>query len=333
MIGSAQAQPTEPAATFFGLPRVTLDEIPRQGLHTVLVGAGSSLGSALDGAQNGPFFLRALSKAHTWSAERPTVLTLQDHAQNPLAGGADLGDLDLEGQNLPDVLGALEATVATLASNGVVCGVVGGDHSLTLGAVRALHRARQRPFKVVQFDHHLDLQTWGTPGPTPARRDDVFNTNVMSHIADLLGPGCLVQVGVDPYTTVELANRAAVEAHLAEVGEQVSLFSRKLSVPRAVAQVVGTAGDVYVSVDVDVLESAAMSSTGYPAEVGLRVNELTALIDAVLESHRLIGFDVMEFATPRTARDAKTLADGCRANLVLLRLLGWASRQAAACPR
>lgn len=332
MTGYTEVRSTEDADTFFGLPRVALDEIPRQGLRTVLLGAGSSMGSALDGAENGPFFLRALSKAHTWSAERPAVLSLHDRRRDPLAGSADLGDLSFEGQDLPGVLGTLEMAVATLVRTGIVSGVVGGDHSMTLGAVRALHRTRPRPFKVIQFDHHLDLQTWGTSGPSPSRRDDVFNTNVMSHVADLLGPGCLVQVGLGPYATVERASRAAVMAHLTEVGEQVSLFSQEMSDPQAVAQLVGAAGDVYVSVDLDVLETAAMSSTGYPAEVGLRVNELTALIDAVLERNRLIGFDVVEFATPRTARDAKTLADGCRANLVLLHLLGWANRQAEAGP-
>lgn len=308
---------------FCGLPQVRPDTVPASATAVVL-GAGSASGGAHSGPENGPFFLRTLSKAHTWSARTPAVFDIT--RRGPLLTGVvDAGDLDIGTSSLPEALRTIETAVSALPA-AVVPAVLGGDHTITLPVVSALLARAPRPFTVVQFDHHLDLQIWdGAPSRSDAARAPIFNTNVMSHIADLLGPGRLVQIGVAPYATVEADSLAAMPDYLASVGRQIPVTSAEIEDPAAVRAAVGPGADVYVSVDVDVLDSQAMSSTGYPADVGLGLGELIRLIGLVLADNRLIGFDVVEFGAPRDARDAKTLADAGRAVLIVTHLLAWAA--------
>lgn len=311
---------------FAGLRTVAPDAVPL-GTAAAVVGSGYSLGTPHEGTENGPFFLRTLSKAHLWGAERPGIVELR-RGRVPLERAVDIGDVLFDGMTLDDAQEALSQVVSVLPPD-TVPAVIGGDHTVTLPVVRALCNRRRRPFKVVQFDHHLDLQIWDGAPTRDRPRDRIFNTNVMSHVADLIGSERLVQIGVAPYATVEADSADGLDGYLRGVGRQLPLLARELDDPEAFREVVGSGSDVYVTVDIDVLDRSVMSSTGYPAEVGLGTRDLLRLIDWVLRDNRLVGFDLVEFAAPADARDATTLADAGRAVLVFLHLLNWACRQAA----
>lgn len=301
---------------FCALPLTHPNEIP-VGTVGALMGAGHSLGSAHNGAENGPYFLRRLSKAYTWAASDPCVLDVA-RRQPALPALVDLGDLRFDGLDVEGATAAIRE-LATALPDGVAPCVIGGDHTVCLGVVQAMQRRRPEPFWVVQFDQHLDLQIWGE-FPT-ARREPIFNTNVMSHVADELGAGRLIQIGVSPYASVERAAVEDVALYLSTVGRQVCVDAPDLFDDDALRTVVGSGRDIYVSLDVDVLERHAMSSTGYPADTGLSTRDLFHLLDVVLSANRLIGFDVVEFAAARQDRAPATLADGGRAAALVLRLL------------
>lgn len=315
---------------FCELPCAGLDAVPEHAVAAV-IGAGSALGAAHQGAENGPFFVRTLSKSYTWSADAPGVFDLRA-GRALLEGAVDVGDLEFDGMTLDETLAAVKAAVGALPTAVIPC-VIGGDHTITLAVVDALSARRSAPITVVQFDHHLDLQIWeSAPARADASREPIFNTNVMSHVSDRIGPQRLIQIGVAPYATVESDAVAVMAAFLASVGQQVSLLSATLDDREAMAAIFGHGRDVYLTVDVDVLDPAAMSSTGCPADIGLGTRELLSLVDLVLSRNRLIGFDLVEFAAHRDARDPKTLADAGRATLVFLHLLGWACRSGRAVP-
>jgi arginase family enzyme len=318
---------TTPAVTAMcGLPLVPLGEISSATAGVVL-GAAYSLGSPHEGAENAPYFLRTMSKTLAWGADTPSLYDLRHH-EPAFRRLTDAGDLDFPGMGLEEAMASTEAAVASLPTDTAPC-VIGGDHTVTLAVVRALPRRRRRPFTVVQFDHHLDLQIWdGAPGDRDAARESIFHTNVMSHVSDLLGPGRVVQVGVGPYATVEESVVDDVTRFLASVGRQVCVTSPTIDDEEAFRAVIGEGGDVYLTVDIDVLDRTEMRSTGYPAELGLRTVQLLRLIDWTAAHNRVVGFDVVEFAADRGDRDARTLADCQRALLVFLHLLGWVSRQA-----
>ncbi len=199
---------------------------------------------------------------------------------------------------------------------GVVPAVLGGDHSLTLGAVASLARQHD-DLLVVQFDHHLDVQIWGGD-----QFDPLFNTNVMSHVASILGDGRCTQIGVGQFAAVERSQVDSVVDELRRVGTQIPL---RQSISRAeVCSGVGTARPIYITFDVDVLVSTEMSSTSYPAPAGISVRDALDLIDVVLEGNFLVGCDIVEFSAPRESRDEKTLSDGARASLIFAHLISYA---------
>jgi arginase family enzyme len=301
---------------FCGLPLAQLSGIPADTAGAI-VGVGHSLGSAHDGAENAPFFTRSLSKAHTWAANDPCILDVA-RRRPTLPAVVDLGDLQFDGLDLAEATAMIRDVVAALPDGVAPC-VIGGDHTVCLGVVQALRRRRSEPFWVVQFDQHLDLQIWGK-GPYTGR-EPLFNTNVMSHVADELGAGRLIQLGVSPYASIERAAVDDIARYLSVVGTQVCLDAPELFDDHAFRAVIGTGRDIYVSLDVDVLERHSMSSTSYPADVGLGMRDLLHLLDLVLSDNRLIGFDVVEFAAPREDRTAATLADGGRVVALVLRLL------------
>lgn len=305
-----------PAKTFCGLEACALKGV-QPGSRGAILGVGTALGSAYPGTENGPYFIRTLAKAHTWPASSPQVLGLS--CGQALQGVVDLGDLDLGERDLAGAMVAVESVVRGLPAEVAPC-VIGGDHTVTHGVVQGLLARRGRPFWLVQFDHHLDLALWGaTMGES---QEGLFNTCVMSYVSRVLGLGRLLQLGVAPHAIVESGRLEEARSYLASVGTQISCSDPRLRDLSHVARISGTGRDVYVTVDVDVLQDSAMRSTSYPAPMGLDVRELLALIDAVVEGNRLVGFDVVEFAAPREARSARTLADGGRALMIFLHLLG-----------
>jgi arginase family enzyme len=317
-----------PSTPFCGLPQAALDDFP-EGVHAAVIGAGSSLGSAHPGSENGPYFLRTASRALTWGPGDPQIFDLR-HRRQPLAGAVDLGDLDFTGLGLSESHAAIRSAVAALPPGVVPC-VIGGDHSITLPIVEALTENRDEPLWVVQFDHHLDLQIWeGAPSDPDTARDPIFNTNVMSHVSDQIGAGRLIQVGVSPYATVEAADAPAMAGFLDRIGTQLCLSSRELQDPELFRSAVGSGRDVHLSIDIDVLHRNEMSSTGYPAETGLSSQDLLRLLDLVLAGNRLVGLDLVEFAAARGDRDEKTVSDASRAVLILLHVLSRLSAQRSA---
>ncbi|MFE0181242.1 arginase family protein [Streptomyces olivaceus] len=317
----------KPPTTLCGLPLSSPNAVPA-GTVAAVLGAAHSLGSPHDGAENAPFFLRTVSQTLTWSATAPGVLDLR-HRLPLLDRLVDLGDLDFAGMTLTEALDAISTVIRDLPRGVAPC-VIGGDHTITLAAVRGLTERDKRPITVVQFDHHLDLQIWdGAAVDTSFSREPVFHTNVMSHVSDLIGPGNLVQIGVSPYATVEDHEVDGLLGLLAAVGRQVSVTATELDDARAIESMVGEGKDLYVTVDIDVLDRVEMSSTAYPAPLGLRVPQLLRLIDWAVRRNRLVGFDVVEFAAARTDRTPSTLADSQRALLVFLHLLAWVRKQSA----
>lgn len=313
--------------SFCGLPTTSVDNLPPETISAV-IGVASSSGTPHDGAQNGPYFVRSLSKSLTWSAKSPSIVGIRDGRR---LGDrvVDLGDVPDPGSDLDAVLSKVRELVAALPA-GVAPAVIGGDHTISLPVVEALRSQRREPFCVLQFDHHLDLQIWGETHPAQAIREPIFNTNVMSHIADVLGPGQLFQIGVAPFATVETSSIRALGTYLRSVGQQVDLMAPELDDARVLGALVGENRDIYISVDLDVLCDHDMSSTGYPSAMGLSARELMRLIDAVARRNRIIGFDVVEFSAPRSARDPKTLSDAGRALDIFVHLLSRVNAQVEA---
>ena len=173
----------------------------------------------------------------------------------------------------------VEQAVSAAAGNGALVGVLGGDHSVTIGAVRAL-KARHPDLSVLYLDAHADLRDeyMGTPWghASVARR--------------LLEICPVVEVGVRSLSTPE-------RAFIRETDAPVTFWPSAMTAKELTSWALGNlAENVYVSVDLDVFDPSLMAAVGTPEPGGMGWNEVTALLKAVAMQKRIIGFDITELS-------------------------------------
>lgn len=157
--------------------------------------------------------------------------------------------------------------------------VLGGEHSISFGAVQAI-KDKYTDITVIQFDAHADLR-------------EEYQGTAYSHacvgrrIAELCP---LVQVGI--------RSLSATEASYMEHGKVKTFYADKIlddnDYIKHICQAVK--GDVYLSIDIDVLDPSYMPSTGTPEPAGLSWKHITDIIRAISKTCRIKGFDVVELA-------------------------------------
>jgi len=174
----------------------------------------------------------------------------------------------------------VERAVAPVVQAGKIPFVIGGEHSVTIGAVRAV-RARHPGAHVLSVDAHADLR-------------DEYEGGDHSHAC----VGRRVLEG-GPFTVVGVRNLSAEEASFVRGARDVRLVSaRDFASGRVTpADVVGALGDpVYVTFDVDGLDPGVVSATGTPEPGGLGWWDALDLLRAVFAERTVVGLDVVELA-------------------------------------
>lgn len=189
---------------------------------------------------------------------------------------------------------------------------LGGDHSLSLPALRALKAAYGRPLRVLHFDAHLD--TWH-PAKYPsywATAQSNFNHGSMFWLAGQEG---LLLANSSSSSSSSSSSVASVHAGLRtrlsgdgfedfEDDDQqgwVRLSADDIDdvgtagIARAIMDTLGTEDPVYLSVDIDVLDPAFAPGTGTPEPGGWTTRELIRVLRGV-EGLNVVGADVVEVA-------------------------------------
>ena len=215
----------------------------------------------------------------------------------------------------------VRSTAALFLGRGKIVGTVGGDHSVSFGAIEA-HAARYHGLGILHFGAHADLR----------RAHQGFSwshASIMDNVLSRLpGVARLVQVGVRDLCEEEH------ERILASEGRIVTFFDAQLAQARFAgetwaqqcARIVATLpAQVYLSFDIDALDPALCPHTGTRVPGGLSFQMATYLIAAVVQSgRRLVGFDLTEVAP---APDGGDWDENVGARL-LYKLCGWALRSA-----
>lgn len=207
-------------------------------------------------------------------------------------------------------------TVAEVLAEGRLPGVVGGDHSVALGAIRAV--AERCPgVGVLQVDAHADLRV-------AYEGFRYSHASIMDNVLrDVPGVARLVQVGVRDLCESE-ARAAAGDPRVVQHHDAV--WRRRLAGGETLDSLLREAvealpADVYVSFDIDGLDPALCPGTGTPVPGGLLFHEVCLLLQAVVESgRRIVGFDLSEVA-PGSSGDEWDGNVGAR---ILYSLIGFA---------
>ncbi len=187
------------------------------------------------------------------------------------------------------VLARIERAVAEALNSNNIPVLLGGEHTVTLGALRALARRRGgEKFGVVQFDAHGDLRN--TYEDTP-----YSHGSVMRRACDL--GLSLMQVAVRSLCLEEVNFRKTYGvSHLdaAEFSRLGGLAATKESGFKLLPD--DFPKDIYITFDIDALDASLMPATGTPDPGGLSWYEALRLLELTVAGRNVIGLDLVEVA-------------------------------------
>lgn len=206
----------------------------------------------------------------------------------------------------------------TALSKGKRIAVVGGDHSVPLGAIRALAE-RYPDFGILHIDAHADLRE-------AYEGFEFSHASIMFNVLKLPQVSRLVQVGIRDVSHNEIAlieqSEGRVQAHFDPALKQ-KLYA---GIPwiDLCRQIIATLPpQVYISFDVDGLDPKLCPHTGTPVPGGLELEQAFALFREVVASDRqIIGFDVSEVGNAEWDGNV-----GARAVYKLCNLMALSQRQ------
>ncbi len=171
-----------------------------------------------------------------------------------------------------------DAAVEVL-DNGRVPVLLGGEHSVTLGLVRAL-RERHPTLSVFHLDAHADMRD--------RYQDTPFNHACVARRISEICP--IVQAGVRSLSREEalfLKDCTAVRTYYAaDIRKGVDWG--------AVAD--GLSDEVFITIDLDVFDPSIMPATGTPEPGGLGWYEVLDALGTVISKKNVVGFDLVELS-------------------------------------
>lgn len=203
----------------------------------------------------------------------------------------DSGDLELSFGNTQRVLDQIEEHTAEILKDGKIPCMIGGEHLVTLGAMRAV--VKQYPdVHVIHFDAHADLRE-------DYLEERFSHATVLHRVWDLVGDGKIFQFGIRSGDRSEF------------VWAKDHVFTNKFNfhgLKEIVNQLQGK--PVYFTLDLDVLDPSVFPGTGTPEAGGVSFQEL---LEAMIQvSHlNIVGFDVNELS-PVYDQSGSSTAMACK---------------------
>lgn len=203
----------------------------------------------------------------------------------------DGGDLELPFGNAPRALDRISEYTGQLVLAEKRFVMLGGEHLVSLGAVRAL--AEKYPgLHIVHLDAHTDLRT-------EYLGEELSHATVMFQIWKLLGDGRIHQFGI----------RSGEKTEFEFAQKHTNL--RKFGLTGFEGTVEELQGKpVYFTLDLDVLDPSIFCGTGTPEAGGVTFREL---LDALLRLHQLniVGCDINELS-PHYDQSGSSTAAACK---------------------
>lgn len=182
---------------------------------------------------------------------------------------------------LPEVMERISQQTEEVVRQGKIPVTLGGEHSLTYGAVMGVKRALQQPIGIVQIDAHADLRD-------TYQGEKHSHASVMRLLVD--EDVSLCQFGVRALCEEEVQRRADKSVFFVDAEELVTGNVLSVDLPDDFPEL------VYVSFDVDGIDPSQMPATGTPVPGGLSFYQALHLVENALLGRRCVGLDVVELA-------------------------------------
>ncbi|MBN2378860.1 agmatinase [candidate division WOR-3 bacterium] len=185
----------------------------------------------------------------------------------------DDGNIELEG--LPGIetkLKSITQKIQDWINNQAKPLLIGGEHTLTLGAVHAVLK-HYPDLVVLQLDAHADMRDMGERG------GKITHDTVMRRIVDILKPNSLIQVGLRSFAEEEI--------------EAKGIQRFKIDEPRSIIKAINNR-PIWLTFDLDLLDPSIMPAVGTPEPNGATYKQVIDLLLA-LKGENIVGADLVEF--------------------------------------
>lgn len=239
------------------------------------------LGMPFDGTvsyRSGSRFAPELIRLASWGLETYSPYFDKD-LEN--ANFHDVGDLDFPLGNTYKSLELIKDNVEQIYADKKRVFGVGGEHLVTLPIIQAVSKFYDN-LKVVHFDAHTDLRK-------EYLGEEMSHSAVMYHIGKLIGFENIKQIGI--------------RSGMKEEFDLMKKFHTRLDSPEQLSKLKNK--NVFVSVDLDVLDPSIMSGTGTPEAGGFTFIELMTWFKELKELN-IVGADVVELAPHYDASGVST---------------------------
>lgn len=204
--------------------------------------------------------------------------------------GVDVEDLAL--YDAGDLVVSLDAkktidmtklVVEDILTAGKIPVALGGEHAITLGIVKGLG-AKAGKTAIVSFDAHLDLRHEYL-GST------LTHASFMQLINEEVNPLKIVEVGTRSVSKEELAYAKKVGVDF--FTSQQIIKQGSLSIVEQLKEKIKPFDNLYLTVDMDILDPAFAPAVQNPEPDGISTSTLLDLVCSVCDK-RVVGFDVVE---------------------------------------
>ncbi len=220
----------------------------------------------IKGADKGPdAILEASANMETFDIETQSeVYTMGIHTAEPLQ------HLD----SVDNMVASVRQRVAECLEKEKFPVLIGGEHSVTIGAVQA-HAKHTSNLTVLQLDAHSDLRD--------AYHDSKYNhACVMARVNELCPS---VQVGIRSESS------EGQKADPDRIFYAKDIYHHRNWFDAATGKLTD---NVYITIDLDVFDPSIMPATGTPEPGGLLWYDVLAFLKKVIETKNVVGFDVVE---------------------------------------
>lgn len=245
------------------------------------------------GASRGPKAIIAASQE----------LELFDQGHEPgRAGIHTLPSVDCRG-SAEKVLARIEKAVAHTVAMQKIPVVLGGEHTVTLGAVKAV-ADRFPDMGIVHLDAHADLR-------------QAYQGNPLSHASVMRR---VVELGL-PLAQFGIRSLCREEALLQKENPRITCTTGRALYDHGIPEPVlplDFPQDIYISFDIDFFDPSLVPATGTPEPGGSLWWDTVALLEAICRGRRVRGFDLVELA-PVPAMHASDFI-GAKTAYTLMRL-------------
>ena len=199
-------------------------------------------------------------------------------------------DLSVDAGEDPEVMvHAVQRRVSAWLEKDKYVVTIGGEHTVSVGAIRA-HHQKYPGMSVLQLDAHADLRQEYLGSP-------YNHACVMARVKEICP---VTQVGI---RSMDAEERKGMDPDRAFFQEKI------IGEPGWMDRVTGSLEkQVYITLDLDVLDPSVMPSTGTPEPGGMDWYALLDMLRRVSEEKEVVGFDVVELCPSETIKAPDFLA-------------------------